>query len=732
MLSSFSSLYSALQSISDGSVIPSWRSDLPSHAQLLRTPFGLSSLHHSFTQDASFDTIVYNIFKSGFLTADDFSALCSSHALIHHLAGMMVRLSTIDFRSLQHPDPAWAACQSIPRHKELEFLALLFHYDMHLSASVRFLGSKYLGGHRNVEEICAQLVPHVDAETISHYRRIMSVGCPNRFNATTTRENAELYRLYGNDPSIGRHRKLVTKNMLKEYKNNFAFPLPNWIARYLRHSFFTPQHIHLTASKPPRQIFNARLRPNEDAQAINNMTSTPFGSELECRYGDVLTRLCQELWNLRISYPHEDIVIHCNDVKSCFRQIKHHPDIVGAFSFILFNHLWIQIGCTFGSDFSPANWEGIRRTIEQLAQGLFKDSSLRDKHRKYLDQLQWDASLDSTKKKRFVPAFPDSMNKGVFDADGNPADTPHAMFVDDDIYAEVYIRWRVEQAIAASIEAMFITLGQSDLLRLQDPISWDKLVGMIISHFNKVLGMEFNTRQMDVGPPPEFLARTLSQLDAFHEGRKAFTVQEMSTLVGHLSHIATTSRWLSHLLSHLYTSITSALQLNRAHEIDTNKAFRQALKKVATDEFITTNQRTFNEGFINRTIHKSKKTHFLNATAKEELRLIRLVLSSENVSLRTPFAHLVSRDPTAKAWGDSSLDAAGGFSIQCSFWWYLEWSPEIRNGTLRFHRNNADGKLISINVLEYASVIINYAAMSLYFQQNKDPSNPFPHCTPLC
>jgi hypothetical protein len=46
--------------------------------------------------------------------------------------------------------------------------------------------------------------------------------------------------------------------------------------------------------------------------------------------------------------------------------------------------------------------------------------------------------------------------------------------------------------------------------------------------------------------------------------------------------------------------------------------------------------------------------------------------------------------------------------------------------TLRYHQNNRDGKLISINVLEFASVIINYAAMSLYFRLHQDPSNPFP------
>ena len=97
----------------------------------------------------------------------------------------MVRLAVVDFRQLRDPDPGWSLLKSIPKLKELEFLALLFHYDLHLSAAVRFLGSKYLGGHRDIDAICAQLTPHVDTETVSAYRRIMTQGCPNRFTATT-------------------------------------------------------------------------------------------------------------------------------------------------------------------------------------------------------------------------------------------------------------------------------------------------------------------------------------------------------------------------------------------------------------------------------------------------------------------------------------------------------------------------------------------------------------------
>ena len=194
---------------------------------------------------------------------------------------------------------------------------------------------------------------------------------------------------------------------------------------------------------------------------------------------------------------------------------------------------------------------------------------------------------------------------------------------------------------------------------------------------------------------------------------------------GHLSHIATTSRWLTHLLSHLYTSLASSLQVNKAFEISSNKSFRDALRALDQRD-ITSHQRTFHQGAVHRTIHKSKKTHFLNATAKEEIRLIKQALTSPTISLRTPIAHLVPCDSTADGYGDSSLDAAGGFSEYCRFWWYLEWSAEICSRTLCKLRDSKSGKFISIKVLEYASIIINFAAVSLYFRQHPDVSNPFP------
>jgi hypothetical protein len=53
-----------------------------------------------------------------------------------------------------------------------------------------------------------------------------------------------------------------------------------------------------------------------------------------------------------------------------------------AFSIIIADFLYLQSALPFGTDFSPQNWEPVRRLIEVLAEKLLHDSSLILKHRK--------------------------------------------------------------------------------------------------------------------------------------------------------------------------------------------------------------------------------------------------------------------------------------------------------------------------------------------------------------
>ena len=218
------------------------------------------------------------------------------------------------------------------------------------------------------------------------------------------------------------------------------------------------------------------------------MTSTPRGSELTCLFGSVHTDILIPAYNLRISYPDDDIVMHANDIKSRFCQIKHHPDVAGAFLYVLADYLFLQIGLAFGADFSPANWEAVRRAQSALAERLFSDTSLIVKHHAVLNKIRWCCSLRGSRCPRFTKAFRDALNPGVMDNTGSPAQTPHGVYVDDDIYLDVADPRCFEQAIAASIEVIFILLDASNASLCQDPISWDKLHELLAAPVNGYWG----------------------------------------------------------------------------------------------------------------------------------------------------------------------------------------------------------------------------------------------------
>ena len=297
--------------------------------------------------------------------------------------------------------------------------------------------------------------------------------------------------------------------------------------------------------------------------------------------------------------------------------------------------------------------------------------------------------------------------------------------MDDSVYAKVFEqdKARIEQTIAAGIEAIFILLGQSDLSKRQDPISFEKMTDMVISYLNKLLGQILDTRRLDVGVPPTFIADTLRLLKPFHYQRKSFTVKEMERITGMLVHIASTAPWIKFLLAQMYISIAAGVSDNKSYLVRTDKQFRQLLKETKSEDARIS---TFGLSQTSRQVHSCDRPHWINKTLREELHLIIKALENKRLNKRTPLAHLVRRDPSATAWSDSCLYAAGGFSIDMDFWWYIEWPEEIRECTLKFIKSNKNGKLISINVLEYAGGLINFAAAYHYFLNHPDQDDPYP------
>ena len=94
--------------------------------------------------------------------------------------------------------------------------------------------------------------------------------------------------------------------------------------------------------------------------------------------------------------------------------MKLHPNIMLVFSIIVASFMFLQAALPFGADSSPQNWEPGQILIKILAEKVYTDDSLREKHRAYLDMLQWDPTLgDPTA--RFVPAKLCTQRTGVLD-----------------------------------------------------------------------------------------------------------------------------------------------------------------------------------------------------------------------------------------------------------------------------------------------------------------------------
>ncbi len=64
--------------------------------------------------------------------------------------------------------------------------------------------------------------------------------------------------------------------------------------------------------------------------------------------------------------------------------------------------------------------------------------------------------------------------------------------------------------------------------------------------------------------------------------------------------------------------------------------------------------------------------------------------------------------------------------IALGFWWHIRFPYEVIQRTLLFKSDNEDGLMISINVLEFVTVIINYCAALHIFRTTNATEDPHP------
>ena len=157
----------------------------------------------------------------------------------------------------------------------------------------------------------------------------------------------------------------------------------------------------------------------------------------------------------------------------------------------------------------------------------------------------------------FTQATRCSINQGIFDENGVAQQTPHLIYVDDNLMADTPSRMRM--TLAAAIQAIFVIMGFPALALRQCAVAMDKWSELIVGPIQILLGILFNTRKMTVSVTPKYRKETCNLMETTWLDREAFFVNEIETLVGKLGRIGQAYRPIYHLMPHLYASVAYAL-----------------------------------------------------------------------------------------------------------------------------------------------------------------------------
>jgi hypothetical protein len=164
--------------------------------------------------------------------------------------------------------------------------------------------------------------------------------------------------------------------------------------------------------------------------------------------------------------------------------------------------------------------------------------------------LKWEEIDPSAK---LTPAFSCTINHGIMDDAGKQRDHPACIY-DNDALMLALDTDNMKMVLAATIEAIFIVMGQPDAAVRKCPLAMDKWLEFVISPNQTMLGLIINTTRLTVAIPPKYLQEVLELLNSsWHPNQRCFKVSEAQKLTGKIARLTKGAIWVFHLLPHLYS-----------------------------------------------------------------------------------------------------------------------------------------------------------------------------------
>ena len=256
---------------------------------------------------------------------------------------------------------------------------------------------------------------------------------------------------------------------------------------------------------------------------------------------------------------------------------------------------------------------------------------------------------------------------------------------------------------------------------------------MVIGPVQTVLGLLINTNKMTIGITQEYRDQVKSMLnDNWSSKRRFFRAADMQKLIGKIACLGEGAPWIFKLMSHIYTSLAFALQNNKTLLEASSSKFKTLVSQIQRKHFVgnqadTAREISFALKLAAKLVNNNKHLYTINETMREELDFIRQALDDRSgIKFETPIAFIIPRMPTACLFGDSSLLSCGGYSIQLKIWWFLPFPENVVLRTLLHLKSSKDQEFISINCLEFVTIIINYCAALTAFHEDHITDDPYP------
>jgi hypothetical protein len=668
-----------------------------------------------------------------YLFKDDVRSLACVNKMYSTMVTQVLKLRKCDISSLLDTRYGYESQKEISSERVDLATAALIQLDMNPGKLVRYLGKEFTGESRDVEAFRCAVEPHCDTEDLHQALRILKDGCPSLVQWDEPSSNKFDLLRRGNQKSFDENVAIVDKTLNKEDKHSHLVSLQDWVVYFSPFCRHTSQGMVVKEGKNPRVVWDASTKRTPHEIVLNEVTTTEF--EALITFGTAKTEMYELIYNMRISFPYEEIFLAVADVKACFRFARIHADLTGCFGFSASSMYFLATSMVFGSNTSATSWEPFRRIIQSMARHFFKDTSLIAKHQKYLNMIDWSEGQPS--QEECVKAIKCKHNQGVLDSNGILNSVHLPMYVDDALIACAG-KQNMMQMLAAVIEAFYVVCGVPDDAVRQCALAMDKWKGMLVSSSQIFLGLQLDSRRLTVSISPDYLNEVRVLLDTKWKPPPkgtlwTFAVGDMQKLIGKLARLGEGATWIYKIMSHMYTSLAFALSKNKQLLSSASKEFKELLHQIHTKKHhaIKTTSLAKEINFAIKQaaqmVHRSKTKYQVNISMAAELEFITQALRPDSgILFESPLAHIITREPMAKMYGDSSLKACGGYCISLEFWWHIEFSSDIKQRTLLHCSDGKDKRFVSINVLEYITVIINYCATWTALAEGDYTDDPHP------